>query len=761
MKNHRPLRDLSLSLLVSFWLAPAVTADPTNMCVPTLGGLAGLPTIDGVVNDDPGALNTDAGWNGATRVNLGEIHGSTPTAVTEVGFNGAFLYLAFVVSSPLVSPSNTIVLGISPQDGDSTHDWRIHMRPFNNAVNSTNATDFTNLPPDGVTYWRNSATWNSGVGGTTAAAGTWLIDNTRVQKVGSQWSVEMQVPMIGAGAAGSDTGIFFPSTPLTFSMYVDVLNTLSSPNAVTLQTPWPVNQPICSGVNPCGINTFLTHNTPPIANWGTVSLFSRPICAGVTLAFNDIGVLDPNVPLNPPIITDMRRAPGPFAAANINQCAGLTGSSGLPNTFIARPLNNGPNPAPIDVTFRIANWGIPGVAQFDPLPPPPPGVATPPTHTVSPGAGATDRDITTIWSATFEKSCQFSFIPHQCIHVDLSSPDLSITFEQKSVERNMDFVPASTFRRKAYISGNQGPLRPGTTKHRLLLALDMDHQGLEAKGGGGTNRPGIGSPLANDRTNASAQGGGAYRRFLRADIGALVNPQANASFASWIARGLLYTSGHVRIDDKDFVILDDVGDFGYIATHDEPIAKWNFGFSGANLQRINDRLYLLDVAPGEAAEVETVISANEGVGGGAYRVFLDVGPNFPHGNFSNAVDGKLSVNAGLERFLAPNTSIEGIAGYHSFKSPFVSNPHIWQLSVNGKQYFGPGPLHFFLNGGIGVYRFDPGHTTKLGANVGAGVLYDFSTIWGIEGVYNFHAISTSPSRTQFSTVQIGIRRKLF
>jgi opacity protein-like surface antigen len=217
----------------------------------------------------------------------------------------------------------------------------------------------------------------------------------------------------------------------------------------------------------------------------------------------------------------------------------------------------------------------------------------------------------------------------------------------------------------------------------------------------------------------------------------------------------------VRIDDKDFVILNDVGDFGYVAKHDEPVTKWSFGFSGARLQRINDLLYLIDVAPGEEAEVETVISANEGAGSGAWRIFLDAGPNFPHGDFGRFIDGRLSVNAGLEGFLAPNTSIEGILGYHSFKTGFGFHPRIWQLSANVKQYFGPGPLHFFINGGAGAYRFDPGSTTKFGANAGAGLLYDVSATWGFEGVYNFHAISTSGSNTEFSTVQVGIRHRLF
>jgi opacity protein-like surface antigen len=146
-------------------------------------------------------------------------------------------------------------------------------------------------------------------------------------------------------------------------------------------------------------------------------------------------------------------------------------------------------------------------------------------------------------------------------------------------------------------------------------------------------------------------------------------------------------------------------------------------------------------------------------GSATFRIFLDAGPNFPTGDFDKVVDGRFSINAGLERFVAANTSFEAIAGYHAFKAPFVSNPRIWQLSVNVKQYFGPGPLHFFLNGGGGAYRFDPGNTTNFGWNAGAGVLYDVSPSWGVEGVYNFHSIS--PTDARFSTLQIGIRHWVF
>jgi opacity protein-like surface antigen len=144
---------------------------------------------------------------------------------------------------------------------------------------------------------------------------------------------------------------------------------------------------------------------------------------------------------------------------------------------------------------------------------------------------------------------------------------------------------------------------------------------------------------------------------------------------------------------------------------------------------------------------------------GAWRYFLDLGPNFPHGSFANGTDGKWSLNAGFERLISSDWSVEGILGYHRFDAPFISNPHIWQFSVNGKRWFGTGTQwHPFLNAGVGAYRFDPGNTTKFGWNAGGGVLYDVTSTWGVEGVYNYHSTRVGGGNTaDFSTVQAGAR----
>ena len=167
------------------------------------------------------------------------------------------------------------------------------------------------------------------------------------------------------------------------------------------------------------------------------------------------------------------------------------------------------------------------------------------------------------------------------------------------------------------------------------------------------------------------------------------------------------------------------------------------------------------VPPGQSPDVDVTYDAvpvgSSRNGGGVWRFFVDIGPNFPHGSFSNGTDGKWSIDAGIERFVTADWSVEAILGYHRFDSVSISNPHIWQLSVGGKRYFGMAPWHPFIDASVGGYRFDPGNSTKFGANAGGGVLYDVSSMWGIEGVYQYHTVNTSGSTTNFSTLQAGLR----
>jgi opacity protein-like surface antigen len=192
--------------------------------------------------------------------------------------------------------------------------------------------------------------------------------------------------------------------------------------------------------------------------------------------------------------------------------------------------------------------------------------------------------------------------------------------------------------------------------------------------------------------------------------------------------------------------------------------------AGAPVDRDQTGTYQLtvaDVPAGEVPDFEVVVDGivvgNPSPSGGgstskqAWRFFLDAGPNFAHDDFLKTFGGKWSVNAGIERQLSPDWSIEGILGYHRFDTAASTTPHIWQLSLNGKRFFGTAPLRPFVNAGLGAYNLDPGDETRAGANAGIGVLYEFTSTCGVEAAWNYHRINIDNDNASFSTLQIGVR----
>jgi len=146
-------------------------------------------------------------------------------------------------------------------------------------------------------------------------------------------------------------------------------------------------------------------------------------------------------------------------------------------------------------------------------------------------------------------------------------------------------------------------------------------------------------------------------------------------------------------------------------------------------------------------------------GTGRFALFLDGGGNFPQGTFGTGFNNGFSLNAGLEYIAISHLSLEGIFGYHRFPGTIMSDLNVYQFSANAKVYLMPGRVQPFINGGIGGYRFSPGSgssATHFGGNVGAGVLFNLTPRFGLQGSYNFHAVNT-PSEAKFSTAQFGIR----
>ena len=112
----------SLTWLAVFFVAYVAGAQ-NDVCVNSIGGLGGTPTFDGQVEGD-------VGWNNAVRINVSGDMGSTTATKMQMGIVGSTLYLGLVVSAPTVSPDTTVVLGFSPNDGMTAHDWRLHISPF-------------------------------------------------------------------------------------------------------------------------------------------------------------------------------------------------------------------------------------------------------------------------------------------------------------------------------------------------------------------------------------------------------------------------------------------------------------------------------------------------------------------------------------------------------------------------------------------------------------------------------------------------------
>jgi opacity protein-like surface antigen len=140
-----------------------------------------------------------------------------------------------------------------------------------------------------------------------------------------------------------------------------------------------------------------------------------------------------------------------------------------------------------------------------------------------------------------------------------------------------------------------------------------------------------------------------------------------------------------------------------------------------------------------------------------FAFFIDAGAAFPHGDISFFLDPGFSLNAGLEYMITTQFSAVGTFGYHRFSTFFGGDASVYQLSGNGKFYFVDDStrLRPFVNGGVGLYVTDAA-TTHFGGNIGAGVLYEVTPKFGIQGSYNFHAFTVGDG-TRFSTVQGGVR----
>jgi hypothetical protein len=165
-----------------------------------------------------------------------------------------------------------------------------------------------------------------------------------------------------------------------------------------------------------------------------------------------------------------------------------------------------------------------------------------------------------------------------------------------------------------------------------------------------------------------------------------------------------------------------------------------------------------DYGPGETKTVKGTVGLGSSptTNNSKFAVFADLGAAIPNGTLSNVVNTGVSFNAGLEYILNTHISAEGILGVHHFPGKIAGDVTAIQFTGGAKAYLTNSPNRLFIRAGLGGYHFTSG-TTNFGGYTGGGLLHEFNTHFGLEGVYTFHAVNTPGAATKFSTVQGGVR----
>ncbi|MDH3523539.1 MAG: choice-of-anchor D domain-containing protein [Acidobacteriota bacterium] len=88
----------------------------------------------------------------------------------------------------------------------------------------------------------------------------------------------------------------------------------------------------------------------------------------------------------------------------------------------------------------------------------------------------------------------------------------------------------------------------------------------------------------------------------------------------------------------------------------------------------------------------------------------------------------------------------------------AANPDvdIWSLAGNARYTFNPlASWHVFINGGLGLYQFDPGDL-EGGGNLGLGLQFPIDPRFSLEATYNYHDAFTASTDLKYDQIQLGL-----
>ncbi|SRR6266481_1185929 len=744
-------KGLVITIMLLFSTLLQAGTAPYKMCFREVTGLPQPDGNGGFTNPRTppqidGVIDGDTGWTNAFRY-VFDNGTHLPWGAALAIKKGSMIYLGFQVTADQdFNQYDGVAIGLDNGSGGYTF---IVIHPLTPGVGASGP-----LPSNAVAiYQTNSATPPTSWSGGTTVIPAWLT----VQATGVlgapplSWNLELSIDnsMLPSGFA-------LPS-PSVFGLYISLIRTNEtvSPSEVT-QFTWPPSLPVSQYKFPQVV-------TPDPGGWGSGTLDSSQTCSGVHFAHSDI-------------VNSINGGP---ATTEIS----LTTTK--QNTFSVKVHNSSlADAVGVSSTFKIADFGLPAGPDWAPIGTnmfcPSHSDSSPACHaahandsvgnnpsatvdiaahstppgTCGDGSGDGCSTISTgPWTLSSDNVNYYTGDDHQCVLVELTSTAGDTMFVNKSTWNNFD-LNASASRFVSYpavISGNY----PGGATQSLHLAISRKESTA-----GQSNAATI--PATAAAVSGTAVGGGGDKTI---------------HYLDFTVDGCRHTGTFITIDapptfgpdrqlipgpSKQFESCEPVGAYGYHIRHVGPVKSWNYSLTatgdGVSLTQKGNQ-FDLTVRQGKKAQVVTTITpagGNQPPLNHKFAVLADLGAAIPNGTFSNVVNTGFSFNGGLEYIVNSHFSAEGILGVHHFPGKIAGDVTAIQFTGGGRVYLTNSPNRLFVRAGLGGYHFTSA-TTNFGGYFGAGLLHEFNSHFGLEGVYTFHAVNTPGTATKFSTVQGGVR----
>jgi hypothetical protein len=370
------------------------------------------------------------------------------------------------------------------------------------------------------------------------------------------WSIEVLVPRTAALGGGATQWIDLNDG---FGLYVDIIrwgrHSTAGPdihagsNATQYQFPVPA-----LGAPRHNITGSLGNGTPIQNAWfGAALIPSLQTPPGGNLG---VGVRFENI-ANPEASIGARDKNAPAFTAPGGTIEGPNGTHD--NVLVAGLRNTDTNAANnVTAEFRLANWGI-GAAEFSAWAQPV-GAGVPSVISI---AASGTNEVTAVWDRANVPS-DYVGHEHQCVWVRLTTTGGgAVHFVQDGVRRNMDFDHLSQLEREFEISG-VGYAAAGAGDHEFLLYPHIRELFLVRGGGGGD---GDGDGDGPDIVGARLAEGEFQKVWV------------------WLVDGFRRTGETITIRNETAEILDpSPGQFGIVATHDDPSHVLGYRIFGDNLE---------------------------------------------------------------------------------------------------------------------------------------------------------------------------------